>query len=464
MSNLFATQGDQTPPYSQEAEEAVIGAIITFPEALLGVAEFLQGDDFFLLRNRYIWKAMTSVAERREPLEYMTLVQELDDMGKLDEVGGPAYITHLINAAPSAMHAEVYGRLVERAATRRQLMAASDQIRALALDKELSIEQVLERTNKLIFDITTRPASTNVQVFHDLVSDYYDKVEKLLASEQTITGQPMGFKDLDNVLSGLQRTDLILLAGRPGMGKSSFLLSVVMNMLRAAPDKRIALFTLEMSAEQLVQRAMSLEAGINLRALRAGQIGRDGWANFVRTAGKISPYTLFIDDRPGLTPAQLRAACRRLVMGYGPLDLIVVDYVQLMKGGGFKPSERVQEIGFISKSLKALAKEFDVPVLAAAQLSRAVEQRQNKRPVLSDLRESGDLENDADIVMFLYRDEVYNEDTEFPNEAEVIVAKHRNGPTGTVSLYFEKTLTRFTDKAVRTLDLRNMVVLEGRDD
>lgn len=464
MSNLFANQGDQTPPYSQEAEEATIGALITFPGALLGVAEFLHDDDFFLLRNRYIWKAMNNVAARSEPIEYITLVQELDDMGKLDEVGGPAYITHLINAAPSAMHAEVYGRLVERAATRRQLMAASDQIKALALNKELSIEQVLDRTNKIIFDITTRPASANVQVFHDLVSDYYDKVERLLANQQTITGQPTGFKDLDNVLGGLQRTDLTLVAGRPGMGKSSFLLSVVMNMLRAAPGKRIALFTLEMSAEQLVQRAMSLEAGINLRALRAGQIGRDGWANFVRTAGKISPYTLFIDDRPGLTPAQIRAACRRLVMGYGPLDIIVVDYVQLMKGGSFKPSERVQEIGFISKSLKALAKEFDVPVLVAAQLSRAVEQRQNKRPVLSDLRESGDLENDADIVMFLYRDEVYNENTEFPNEAEVIVAKHRNGPTGTISLYFEKTLTRFTDMAVRTVDLRNMVVLEGRDD
>lgn len=449
----------QPVPYSEEAEVATIGAVLIYPEAFIGVAALLKVDDFFLLRHRYIWEAMQRLADRNEPIEYLLLANELKTTGHLDEIGGPAYLTQIMNSTPTHTHAEVYARLVERAATRRRLMAVADQIKALALNEELTIEQVTDTANKKLFDVTSSTGNAQVYTFHDMVHAYYDKVEALLSDGKGLTGLPTGFRVVDNLLGGLNRSDLLLLAGRPGMGKSSFLLSLIMNVQRAAaalkqPPKRIALFTLEMGCEQIIQRAMSLEAGINLQALRHGNLPPGGWSQFVRTAGAIAPYPIFVDDRADLTPTQMRAVIRKLTLGYGPLDLVIVDYLQLMSGGkSFKPSERVQEVSYISRALKNIAKEFDVPLLAASQLSRECEKRADKRPQLSDLRESGAQEQDADIVMFLYRDEVYNEATEFPNQAEIIVAKHRNGPTGTVTLYFEKTLTKFLNAAERSVDL-----------
>lgn len=449
----MSSQSNQSIPYAQEAEEAVIGSVLVSASVYVGLAAFLKADDFFILRHRYIWQAFERLSSRNEAIDYLTLSAELRAMDKLAEIGGPAYLTQLINSVPTSVHAEVYGKLVERAAIRRRMLAASDEIKALALNEELSLEQVIDDSHKKLFDVTELASSDPARSFKDMVSTYFERVEYLLDRPGEVIGIPTGFEQLDHILEGLQKTDLLLLAGRPGMGKSSLLLSIVLNILKGDASKRIALFSLEMGWEQLVQRAVSWQSGLNLQDLRTARLGRDGWGQFVKATGDIASYKLFIDDRPRITPRQLRAKCRKLMMGHGKLDLIVVDYVQLMSGGGFKPSERVQEIGHISSSLKNIAKEFNVPVLAAAQLSRAVEQRADKRPILSDLRESGSLENDSDIVMFVYRDEVYNPETETPNQAEIIVAKHRNGPTGTAFLYFDKTLTKFMNAAERSVDL-----------
>jgi replicative DNA helicase len=287
----------------------------------------------------------------------------------------------------------------------------------------------------------------------DAVSDYFDQIEHLINNPEITLGVPSGFKDLDELLGGFQRSDLLIFAGRPGMGKTSFMLSTAVNAARLGA--RIAIFTMEMGADQLVQRMISMETGINSHQLRTGRITQQEYARFVEAAGRISRFQIFIDDTPALNPLQMRTKCRRLQHEYG-LDMVMVDYLQLMNAGGTYENNRVQEISYISRAMKELARELNVPIFSAAQLSRAVEQRQDKRPLLSDLRESGSIEQDADIVMFLYRDVVYNEATEFPNQADVLVQKHRNGATGTISLYFDNTLTKFMDGAVRRVDLGDL--------
>lgn len=464
MSDQFNGWGSQPVPHSQEAEAAVLGAIIIGPEMFIVVSAFLCADDFFLLRHRYIWQAMERLVGRSEPVEYLTLINELKAMGRLDEIGGAAYLTQLINAVPTHVHAETYGRIVERAAYRRRLLAAADQLKTLALDENIHTDEVRAQVDQKIREVNTPKDDTADSTFAELVSEYYDIVERLMSDEKYLTGIPTGYRGLDNILLGLQDTDLILVAGRPGMGKSALLLSIMLNVAKAG--KRVGWFSLEMPKNQLVQRAVSCEAGINLQALRAANLSVGEWSRFVRTSGELHRLPIHIDDRSNLTPAQVRAKCYQWTARYGKLDVVVVDYVQLMSGGAaFRGKDnRVAEISYVSRELKGLARELNVPVLAAAQLSRAVEQRQDKRPLLSDLRESGQLEADADVVMFLYRDEVYNEATEFPNQADIIVAKHRNGPIGTVSLYFEKTLTKFLNAAQRSFNLETMEVLEGYDD
>jgi replicative DNA helicase len=868
MNDSFNGWGSQAIPYSQEAEEAVIGAILVNPVAYYGVASFLNADDFFILRHKYIWQGLQRLAERNEPIDYLTLTQELRDLDKLAEIGGPAYLTQLINSTPTSIHAEVYGRLVERAATRRRLMAASDEIKALALNEELTIEQVINESETRLFDVTERQLTKELIPMREAISLYFDRIEHLMYDQGAALGIPTGFKDLDKLLGGLQKSDLLLFAGRPGMGKcvttgtliptehglvpieslkpdnvsgisddedgiyyplaigvqtpagmkqtsyfydsglkptlrittragyslagthvhpvlvlsqtgekvwkplselecgdyaaiqrheptwgnvtvlpdfkfdfyksgftsrpqlpthmdtelayilgllagdggltrknyvtissadseiletfydwtrsiglsaqhnknydhkvgstvlnawlaniglsgysyekevpitilcaprdcvraflqglfdtdahaelqngyvqfvstseklarqvhnlllqfgvvskltfkrnkyrggwliritgnaarafyenvgfrlarkqerrkllpeksnsnldvipylpttkahfgkrshypkyfrgikspsyaalrqialyasevedllepefywdeitsiqdsgvqhcydltipdghsfvangivnhnTSFMLSAALNMARLGA--RIAIFSMEMGVEQIVQRIVSMEAAINSQNLRTGQISQQEWARFVQAAGNLSNFRIYIDDSPAMSPLQMRTKCMRMAREHG-IDLIIVDYVQLMNAGGSYENNRVQEISYISRNMKEMARELNVPVMSAAQLSRAVEQRQDKRPQLSDLRESGSLEQDADVVMFLYRDEVYNEATEFPNQADIIIAKHRNGPTGTISLYFEKTLTRFMNAAERSVDL-----------
>jgi replicative DNA helicase len=444
---------NQYIPYSQEAEEAVIGAVLINPGTFYSVAAFLNAEDFFILRHQYIWQALVRLIERSDEINYVTIVQEIKNTDKLDEIGGPAYITQLINNTPTSIHAEVYGRLVERAAIRRRLLSAADRIKLLALDEELTVERVMDEAETELFGVSERQLSKELIPMREAISQYYDYVEGLMQNSGEPLGLPTGFKDLDKLLGGLQRSDLLVFAGRPGMGKTSFLLSMALNAARLG--RRIAIFTMEMGVDQIVQRMVSMEAAINSQKLRLGQLTPQEWARFVQVAGNLSNLRIYIDDTPAMTPLQMRSKCFRLSREHG-IDLVIVDYMQLMNAGGSYENNRVQEISLISRSMKELARELNVPILSAAQLSRAVEQRQDKRPVLSDLRESGAIEQDSDIVIFLYRDEVYNEATEFPNQAEIIVAKHRNGPTGTISLYFEKTLTKFLNATERNIDLSHM--------
>ncbi|HUN07090.1 MAG TPA: replicative DNA helicase [Aggregatilineales bacterium] len=872
MTDLYTpSSGAPAIPYSQEAEEAAIGAVLINPDSYYGLSAFLKEDDFYLLRHRLIWQALDRLAGRSQPIDYLTLVQELRDLNALNDIGGPAYLTQLMNNTPTSVHAEVYGRIVEGAATRRRLIAAADQIKSVAGMQDLTVQEVIAQSEAKLFDVTERQLTKELIPMREAMNMYYERIEQLMYNKDGALGVPSGFKDLDKLLGGLQKSDLLLFAGRPGMGKcvaagtlvpterglvpieslkpegvqgipddeggvyypleigvqtptgsgstayfydsglretriittragyklqgtlnhpvlvlstlgekvwkplgeldqgdfvavqrdgaiwgdrielpsfdfvfyrsgftsrpqlptsitselayvlglltgdgnltrknyvsissadqyildtfyswvascglsarwraaydhtvgsvvlntwlenigvsgyahekqipnvilaapkdcvcaflqglfdtdahaeaksgyiqfvttspvlarqvhtlllqfgvigkltfksndyrgawliritgdaarkfyrnigfrlerkqarsnaipehsnsnldvvpylpprqssfpkkvnftryfrgekspsyptlrqiaeyapevqnllepefywdvvskveeagiahcydltlpeghafitngivshnTSFMLSAAVNMARLGA--RIAIFSMEMGIDQIVQRLVSMEAAINSQSLRLGQLTQQEWSRFVQVAGNMSNFRIFIDDTAALNPMQLRTKCLRMAREHG-VDLVVVDYIQLMNSGGVYENNRVQEISYISRSMKELARELNVPVLSAAQLSRAVEQRQDKRPQLSDLRESGSLEQDADVVMFLYRDEVYNEATEFPNQAEIIIAKHRNGPTGTVNLYFEKTLTRFMNAAERSVDLSHL--------
>lgn len=455
MSDQFHAWGATQAPFSQEAEEATLGAILTYPVSYMQVAALLKTEDFFIVRHRYIWEAMTRLQQRDEPIEYVTVREELSGMGKLAEIGGPAYLTQLINNTPSAVHARIYAQLVWRAAKRRRLMAASDEIKGLALDENLVLEDIIAAAHKVLSKAAEMPDQRGARPLSEIVGEYFAKMETILESG-AMTGLPTGFKDLDKLLGGLQRKDLILLGGRPGMGKTALALSIIFNILRANAKKRIALFSLEMNAEQVVQRAISMESGLNMQALRLGALDGAGWRNFVKTTGEINPYQLFVDERSTLSPIWLRTELEKLERS-GPLDLVVVDYVQLMEADNdYGADKRVQEISYISRNLKQIAREYDVPMVGVCSLNRSLESRADKRPILSDLRESGSLESDADIVLFTYRDEVYNEATEFPNQGDIICAKHRNGPTGTVSLFFEKTLAKWMNAAERSIDLSHI--------
>ncbi len=430
-------------PMSLEAEQALLGAILIQPTAFLSVAATLTGEDFFLKRHEYIWTALSRLQERNDAIDYVTLSSELQDMGLHDEIGGDAYLTSLVNNTPTALHVEVYGELVARASTRRKMLQAADAIRQVALDEELPIDKVVSEAELALFNVSNNQIQRDLIPLGVAAGEYYDEIERLLELGAGTVGVPTGFRDLDRQLGGLQKSDLVVFAGRPGMGKTSWMLSVALNVARR--NKRVAIFTMEMAVEQMVQRLIAMETSISIQKLRIADISALQQTRLAEAVGRISSLPLFIDDTPSITPTDMRTKCRRLQHEYG-LDIVMVDYMQLMSAGKAYENNRVQEISFISRSLKEMARELNVCVLSTAQLSRAVEQRQDKRPQLSDLRESGTIEQDADAVMFLYRDEVYNpETTEFPNRAEVILSKHRHGPTGNVDLYFEKSATRFSD-------------------
>ena len=441
-------------PMSLEAEEALLGAILLEPKAYLNIASFLSGEDFFLKRHELIWTAFSRLHDRNDAVDYVTLTRELDAMGALDEIGGQAFLISLVNNTPTAVHAEVYGEMVSRTATRRKMLKAADEIRQTALDEDLPIDKVISEAEEKLFAVSDGQLKREFVPIWDAVSEYYDEIEKLLEMDTGMIGIPTGFRDLDGLLSGFQKSDLVVFAGRPGMGKTSWILTVALNAARLG--SRVAIFTMEMGVEQLVQRLLSMETGIRISQLRTADINPREQTRLTEAIGRISNLPLFIDDTPSITPIDMRTKCRRLQHEYG-LDIVMVDYMQLMSAGKAYENNRVQEISYISRSLKELARELNVCVLSTAQLSRAVEQRQDKRPQLSDLRESGTIEQDADAVMFLYRDDVYNpETTEFPNQAEVNLSKHRHGPTGMVHLYFEKSFTKFTDLKRQRVDLSNL--------
>jgi replicative DNA helicase len=441
---------DKLQPHNLEAEEAILGSLLIDPDAILRVATFLNPDDFYVTRHSWIYEAIRDLHERREPPDLVTLADELERRGQLSEVGGPAYISSLINATPTSIHAEFYARIVERTGLLRRLIEAAGEIAKLAYDESQNADEVVDRAEEIIFNISARKSDRDLRPIRQVMDKFYDRIEYLHQHKGEIVGIATGLADLDKLLGGLQRSDMVVMAGRPGMGKTSLGLSIALQAARRW-QKRVAIFSLEMSDEQLVQRLVSAETGIDSQRLRLGDIRQDEWPTFIQATNLLASAPIFIDDTPAISALELRSKSRRLHAEYG-LDLLIVDYLQLMRGD-FRSENRQQEISFISRSIKSLARELNIPILALSQLSRQVESRHDKRPMLSDLRESGSIEQDADVVLFIYRDELYNPDSEYPNIAEIIVSKHRSGPTGIFSVFFKKQLAQFVDLEVRTQPL-----------
>jgi replicative DNA helicase len=436
----------QMTPHNREAEEALIGAVLINPEAYYDVAQFIRPNDFYIHRHRWIWDCFIRLNERRTPIDLLTVGDELEDMGHLSEVGGPAYLSALVNNVPSVLNIEAYGRIVEESAIRRRMIEAANQIAKSAFQEDVTIETAIDQAEQAVFGVSENRAQRDLKSIQSVLSSYFDTITDLAQRDEDMLGVPTAFIDLDRLLGGLQPSDLLIIAGRPGSGKTSFMMSVARNAAINA-RKHIAVFSMEMSNEQLVQRLIAQETGINAQRLRLGQLQDNEWDLFAQAVETFSGTRIFLDDTPAITATQMRAKCRRLHAEHR-LDLIVVDYLQLMSSDR-RTDNRVQEVSYISRNLKVLARELNVPVLAAAQLSRAVEQRTDKRPVLSDLRESGSLEQDADIVMFIYRPDENDPDTVRQNVTEIMVAKHRNGPTGSVELVFRKDLAKFENAYTR---------------
>lgn len=431
---------DKTVPANPEAEEAVLGSLLIDPDAVLKVASFLEAEDFYRERNGWIYRAILGLHERREPADFVTLCDELERNNLLQEIGGAAYITQLINNVPSAAYVEHYGHIVERTATLRRLIDAAGKIATLAYEEAQEVDEVVDRAEQIIFDVAERRVRRELAPVRQVMHEVVDRIDYLHRHQGQLLGVPSGFTGLDRLLGGFQKSDLLILAARPAVGKTALSLNFALNAARKF-RKVVAYFSLEMSAEQLVQRLLSMETGIDQQRLRKGEIEERDWEIIMAAAGELSQTMLFIDDTPAMSALELRTKARRLQAEHG-LDLIVVDYLQLMRGDN-KSENRVQEISYISRALKGLARELECPVIALSQLSRAVESRTDHKPMLSDLRESGSIEQDSDIVMFIYREDLHKENSDKKNIADVIIAKHRNGPTDTVPLYFRRELTKF---------------------
>jgi replicative DNA helicase len=440
-------------PSNLEAECGVLGSLIIDPEAIVRVIDFLRPDDFYRDAHRTLYETILTLYRQRVPADYITICDELDRQNKLEGVGGSSYVTSLISIVPTSGNIEYYGRIVERTGVLRRLIRVSGRIAATAYEAEESTaDTTLEQAEELIFAVRQSHllGQTKSPLVRDALSSYLERLDQLSQRRGTLTGVPTGFTDLDRLLGGLQRSDLIVLAARPSIGKSACALTIAHNAA-VRHQRRVGIFSLEMSQEQMIARLVSMDAGVDQQRLRTGWIEDDEWERIVEAMDTLSAATILIDDTAGISALQLRSKARQWVVEYGELDLLIVDYLQLMRAGEGtmkRNDNRVQIIDEIATELKGLARELNIPVLALAQLSRAVEQRHSKVPQLSDLRESGAIENTADVVMFIYRDEIYNPETERRNQADIIVAKHRNGPIGEVVLYFEKSQTRFRDLEV----------------
>jgi replicative DNA helicase len=430
------------PPQNIEAEQSVLGSLLIDPDALIKVSSFLRPEDFYRETHGLIYKAIVDLHERRQPADFVTLCDELERRGQMEHVGGAGYLTSLINVVPTSVHAQYYGRIVERTATLRRLISASSEISNMAYERADDEDKILDQAEQLIFGVAQRSIERELVPVRTILSDYYDRIQYLYENRGQTIGVPTGFIDLDRLLGGFQQADLIIVAGRPGTGKTSLALTVADQAARRH-GLCIAIFSLEMPSQQVVQRLVSGATGIESQRLRRGDISEEELSSIARAMGELSGTSVYIDDTPAIAPMEIRAKVRRL-QAENRIDLVIVDYLQLMQAG-VRMENRVQEVSYISRQLKSLAIELNLPVLACSQLSRAVESRTDKRPLLSDLRESGSIEQDADVVMFIYREEMYDENTFKPNIADIIVAKHRNGPTGQVSLRFMKELATFAN-------------------
>lgn len=448
---------DKLPPQNLEAEQSVLGALILDNEALPKAMEILSGDeDFYKDSHRRIYRAMLGLFNRGEPIDIITLSEYLQKNNELDSIGGIAYLSFLANSILTAANIRHHAKIVREKALLRRLLSASTHIITKVYDNDLDADEMVDYAEKIIFDIAEDRIKTSFSSMKDVIKDTFLVIDQLYERKEAITGIPSGFKDLDALTSGFQRGDLIIIGGRPGMGKTAFALNIAQHVGINVKEP-IALFSLEMSKEQLALRMLCAESMVNSSNVRRGYISKEEWPKLINAAGRLAEAPIFIDDSSGITVLEIRAKARRLKLEHKGLGLVIVDYLQLMKSrGNFE--RREQEISDISRSLKALAKELKVPVIALSQLNRGVEQRPNKRPVLADLRESGAIEQDADVIIFLYREAAYNKNNpDIKNKAEILVEKQRNGPSGVlVPLTYLADCTRFVDFINETYDMEEV--------
>jgi len=432
----------RVPPHNIEAEQSVLGAIIMDIDAVGIASEIITASDFYRPDHRQIYEAIMELYNKSEPIDLVTIQNRLIEKGILEQIGGLGYITQLATFVPTSAHIKQYAKIVESKSVLRKLIKASSEISAKSFEAQDNIDEIVNYAEKQIFDIMQDKHTEDFSPLSEVLVTSLEKIEAAYMNKGQITGIASGFTDLDYRTAGFQPSDLILVAARPSMGKTAFALNVAQHVA-IKQGKKVALFSLEMSKDQLVNRMLCSEAMVDAQKIRTGSLDNEDWKKIARAIGPLSAADIYIDDTPGITMMEVRAKCRRLKLEQG-LDFIMIDYLQLMSGAG-KSESRQQEISEISRSLKGLAREMDAPVVALSQLSRACEARADHRPMLSDLRESGAIEQDADVVMFLYRDEYYHPDTEQKNIGEVIISKQRNGPTGTTELMWLGQYTRFVN-------------------
>lgn len=450
---------DQQPPHSDEAERAVLGGIFLNADTLPDAQEYVTADDFYKKAHRLLFQAMTDLQDNGTAIDTVTVSDYLDNHNNLDDIGGVGYITDLVAATPIASNVVYYAKIVQQKSTLRKLISTAKNIASRSYTEQDDVEGLVEDAERQIMDVSENRNQAGFKQIKDVLNQAMAQIDQLYQNDQAITGLPTGFRDLDKITTGLHEDEMIILAARPAVGKTAFALNIAQNV-GTKTDKSVAIFSLEMGAEQLVNRMLCSEGSIDANHLRTGQLNEEEWQNLIIAMGSLSKAKIYMDDTPGIRMAEIRAKCRRLAREQGDLGLIIIDYLQLIEGSG--QENRQQEVSAVSRQLKKLAKELHVPVIALSQLSRGVEQRQDKRPVLSDIRESGSIEQDADIVAFLYRDDYYrdaegdeDDDDQGGNddgddnvgEVEVIIEKNRSGPRGTVKLLFVKSYNKFTNIA-----------------
>ena len=434
---------DRIPPHNNEAEQSVIGAIFLEPQALITAAEVLVPEDFYRMAHQKIFTTMLTLSDRGQAIDVVTVTEELSAKKELEDVGGISYLTEIANSVPTAANIVHYANIVEEKALLRRLIRVATTIVEDGYTREDEVEALLSEAEKNMMEVSNRKNAGDFKHIKDVLVQTYDNIELLHTQKGDVTGIPTGFTDLDKITAGFQRNDLIIVAARPSVGKTAFALNIAQNVATKTSEK-VAIFSLEMGADQLVMRMLCAEGNIDAQRLRTGDLQAEDWRKLTMAMGSLSNAGIFIDDSSGIRVNEIRSKCRRLQQEHG-LGMVIIDYMQLIQGSGKSGENRQQEVSEISRSLKGLARELEIPVIALSQLSRGVEQRQDKRPMMSDLRESGSIEQDADIVSFLYREDYYDKETENENMIEIIIAKQRNGPTGTVTLAFAKEYNKFVN-------------------
>lgn len=442
--------GSHQQPQNTDAEASLLGSLLIDGDAMVKIADSIDGDDFFDPKHKYIYEAAKSLYESRSPIDVLTLSNQLKSNGMLDMIGGASYLTELTNFVPTAAHVEQYADIVAQKALRRRLIKTSQEMTELGYDESKSLKELVEEAESRLFQVSQQHVKQSIVSLETILSDSFDRLDDLHKDKAKLRGVPTGYKDLDAMLAGLQRSDLFILAARPSMGKTAFVMNLAHN-ISVQSKEAVLMFSLEMSKEQLVDRLLAMESGVDAWALRTGNLTDDDFEKIGNAMGTLSEAKMYIDDTPGITVSDMRTKARREAHQHG-LGLIIVDYLQLMSGGSkFGGSDnRVQEISEISRGLKGIARELNVPLIALSQLSRSVENRSPQIPQLADLRESGSIEQDADVVAFLYREDYYNPESERKNIMDVLIKKHRNGPTGGVELFFDREKQR-----IRSLDTKH---------